>query len=88
VLCENLFGYYVNAPKSDLPDGPLYAMRPNHVGWILFIIVPGALLAALLIHGFGIRQSHAVLEQVSIGNGILPPDADLSAGNHLTDYHR
>jgi MFS family permease len=45
--------------------GPLYVMGPNHLGWILFIIVPGALLPALLIRGFGIRQSHAVLEQVS-----------------------
>jgi MFS family permease len=45
--------------------GPLYVMGPNHLGWILFIILPGALLPALLIRGFGIRQSHAVLEQVS-----------------------
>ena len=65
VFGGNLLSYHVNAPKRDLPDGPLYAMRPNHLGWILFIIVPGALLPALLIRGFGIRQSHAVLEQVS-----------------------
>lgn len=45
--------------------GPLYVTGPNHLGWILFIIVPGALLPALLIRVFGIRQSHAVLEQVS-----------------------
>jgi MFS family permease len=45
--------------------GPLYQMGPNHLGWLLFITIPGALLPALLIRGFGIRQSRAVLEQVS-----------------------
>jgi MFS family permease len=45
--------------------GPLYGVGPNHLGWLLFIIIPGALLPALLIRGFGIRQSRAVLEQVS-----------------------
>jgi hypothetical protein len=45
--------------------GPLYQLGPNHLGWLLFITIPGALLPALLIRGFGIRQSHAVLEQVS-----------------------
>jgi hypothetical protein len=62
---RSLLSYYVSAPKRDFPDGPLYAMRPNHLGWILFIIMPGASLPALLTHGFGIRPSHAVLEQVS-----------------------
>jgi MFS family permease len=45
--------------------GPLYQMGPNHLGWLLFIIIPGAVLPGLLIRGFGIRQSRAVLEQVS-----------------------
>jgi len=45
--------------------GPLYVMGPNHLGWVLFIAIPGALLPAMLIRGFGIRQSRAVLEQVS-----------------------
>ena len=45
--------------------GPLYGMGPNHLGWLLFIIIPGALLPAALIRLFGIRQSRAVLEQVS-----------------------
>ena len=45
--------------------GPLYVMGPNHLGWILWIVVPGALLPALLIRFMGIRQSGAVLEQVS-----------------------
>jgi MFS family permease len=45
--------------------GPLYALGPNHLGWILWIVVPGALLPAVLIRGYGIRQSRAVLEQVS-----------------------
>lgn len=45
--------------------GPLYQIGPNHLGWLLFVIVPGALLPACLIRGFGIRQSRAVLEQVS-----------------------
>jgi hypothetical protein len=45
--------------------GPLYGMGPNHLGWVLFIVVPGALLPAILIRSFGIRQSRAVLEQVS-----------------------
>ena len=40
-------------------------MGPNHLGWILWIIVPGALLPAALIRYMGIRQSGAVLEQVS-----------------------
>ena len=45
--------------------GPLYVIGPNHLGWVLFIILPGALLPALLIRGFGIKQAHAVLEHVS-----------------------
>jgi MFS family permease len=45
--------------------GPLYQWGPNHLGWILFIIVPGALLPALLIKTFGINQSDRVLEEVS-----------------------
>ena len=40
-------------------------MGPNHLGWVLFIILPGAMLPALLIRIFGIKQAHAVLEQVS-----------------------
>jgi MFS family permease len=45
--------------------GPLYAFGPNHLGWILWIVLPGALLPAVLIRGYGILQSRAVLEQVS-----------------------
>ena len=45
--------------------GPLYQLGPNHLGWILWIVVPGALLPALLIRGLGIKQARAVLEQVS-----------------------
>ena len=45
--------------------GPLYQFGPDHLGWILWIVIPGSLLPALLIRSLGIRQSHAVLEQVS-----------------------
>ena len=45
--------------------GPMYAFGPDHLGWIIWIIVPGALLPAMLIRFGGIRQSHAVLEQIS-----------------------
>ena len=45
--------------------GPLFVLGPNHLGWILFIAVPGALLPGLLIRIFGIKQSKAVLEHVS-----------------------
>ena len=45
--------------------GPLYALGPNHLGWILWIVIPGALLPALLIRSLGIKQSRAILEQVS-----------------------
>lgn len=45
--------------------GPLYQLGPNHLGWILFIILPGALLPALLILTFGIKQSERVLEEVA-----------------------
>ncbi|WP_428483758.1 MFS transporter [Rhodopila sp.] len=45
--------------------GPLYALGPNHLGWVLWIVVPGAVLPALLIRFLGIRQSRAVLEQLS-----------------------
>lgn len=45
--------------------GPLYLFGPDHLGWILWVVVPGSLLPALLLRGLGIRQSHAVLEQVS-----------------------
>ena len=33
----------------------LVAWGPNHLGWILWIVIPGALLPAILIRGFGIR---------------------------------
>jgi putative MFS transporter len=45
--------------------GPLYGWGPDHLGWILWIVIPGAIVPALLIRGFGIRQQRAVLEQVS-----------------------
>jgi putative MFS transporter len=45
--------------------GPMYALGPNHLGWVLWIIVPGALLPAALIRFGGIRQARAVLEQIS-----------------------
>ncbi|ETR78985.1 hypothetical protein X566_05470 [Afipia sp. P52-10] len=45
--------------------GPLYQLGPNHLGWILFIVIPGALLPAILIKSFGINQSERVLEEVA-----------------------
>jgi MFS family permease len=45
--------------------GPLYNWGPDHLGWFLWIIIPGSLLPALLIRGFGIKQQRVVLEQVS-----------------------
>jgi MFS family permease len=45
--------------------GPLYAFGPDHLGWILWIIIPGALVPAALIRFGGIRQANAVLEQIS-----------------------
>ena len=45
--------------------GPLYALGPNHLGWILWILIPGALVPVLLIRIFGIKQTGVVLEQVS-----------------------
>lgn len=45
--------------------GPLYILGPNHLGWILWIVIPGALVPALLIRFMGIRQSRAVLEHIS-----------------------
>ena len=41
--------------------GPLYGWGPDHLGWVLWIVLPGAVLPALLIRGFGIRQQRAVL---------------------------
>jgi putative MFS transporter len=45
--------------------GPLYAMEPNHIGWVLFIVLPGAMLPGLLVLFFGIKQSGRVLEEVA-----------------------
>jgi MFS family permease len=45
--------------------GPLYVLGPNHLGWILWIMIPGALLPAMLIRTLGIKQAGIVLEQVS-----------------------
>ena len=45
--------------------GPLYQLGPNHLGWVLFIIIPGALLPGVLIKVFGIKQSERVLEDVA-----------------------
>jgi hypothetical protein len=46
-------------------SGPLYLLGPNHLGWIAFIVLPGALVPALLIRNWGINQRSVVLEQVS-----------------------
>jgi MFS family permease len=45
--------------------GPLYAWGPNHLGWFLWLLLPGSLIPALLIRAFGVKQSGVVLEQVS-----------------------
>jgi hypothetical protein len=45
--------------------GALFLMGPNHLGWILFMVLPGALVPSLLIRAWGIRQRRAILEQVS-----------------------
>jgi MFS family permease len=45
--------------------GPLYLWGPNHLGWFLWALIPGALIPAIVIRGFGIKQSRIVLEQVS-----------------------
>ncbi len=41
--------------------GPLYTWGPDHLGWILWIVVPGALLPALLIvlitEAFSLRKA-------------------------------
>jgi hypothetical protein len=36
-----------------------------HLGWFLWILIPGSVVPALLIRTGGIKQSRAVLEQVS-----------------------
>ena len=46
-------------------SGTLFLMGPNHLGWILFMVLPGALLPSLLIRLWGIRQRSAILEQIS-----------------------
>jgi len=45
--------------------GPLYQIGTNHLGWLAFIAIPGALLPGFLIWMFGIRQSERVLEEVA-----------------------
>jgi MFS family permease len=45
--------------------GPLYTLGPNHLGWFLWAIIPGALVPAIVIRTFGIKQSRTTLEQVS-----------------------
>jgi hypothetical protein len=45
--------------------GLLHAVGPNHLGWFLFIVLPGALFPGLLVRLAGIRQAGMVLEQVS-----------------------
>ena len=50
-------GWGISAPGAGVTLlGPLYGWGPDHLGWILWIVVPGALVPALLIRGFGIRQ--------------------------------
>jgi MFS transporter, putative metabolite:H+ symporter len=45
--------------------GPLYLWGPNHLGWFLWLLIPGSLVPAIVIRVFGIKQSRIVLEQVS-----------------------
>jgi MFS family permease len=45
--------------------GPLYGWGPNHLGWFLWLLIPGALIPAIVIRTFGIKQARAILEQVS-----------------------
>jgi MFS family permease len=37
----------------------------GHAGWFVYVIVPGALIPAILIASFGINQRRAVLEHIS-----------------------
>jgi hypothetical protein len=45
--------------------GHLYGATSDHVWWIVLIIVPGALIPALVLRGYGVRQRRAILEQLS-----------------------
>jgi hypothetical protein len=45
--------------------GPLYLSGPNHLGWLLWLLIPGSLVPEFLICEFGVEQSRIVLEQVS-----------------------
>ena len=45
--------------------GPLYAWGPNHLGWFVWLLIPGSLIPAIVIRTFGVKQSRVVLEQVS-----------------------
>ena len=45
--------------------GHLYTAGPNHLGWFAFVIVIGAMVPAVLIAGWGIKQSSVSLETVA-----------------------
>jgi hypothetical protein len=47
--------------------GALFAATAlsGFIGWYAYIMVPGALVPALLVACFGINQRRAILEQIS-----------------------
>jgi putative MFS transporter len=45
--------------------GTLFTVGPDHLGWIVLVAVPGALIPALIIRGLGLKQRKAVLEQLA-----------------------
>ncbi|MGH7044339.1 MAG: MFS transporter [Acetobacteraceae bacterium] len=58
---------HLGAIFGPLVAGALFAATAasGHVGWFLYITIPGALIPAVLVAWFGIDQRRAILEQIS-----------------------
>jgi MFS family permease len=56
---------HLGAWGGSILAGTFYAIGPDHLGWFILIAVPGAIIPALLLRGFGLRQRQAVLEKLS-----------------------
>jgi len=58
---------HLGAIFGPIVAGALFAATTANgfVGWYAYIIIPGALLPAVLVAWFGINQRRAILEHIS-----------------------
>lgn len=50
--------------------GPMYLIGHEHLGWILWILVPGSLPLAILVRGLGVRHARGAGADLDLTGGV------------------